>query len=64
MAQAKKALVKSSKKQKVHRATAAGRAKKQPSFASPDLSKLYRRKWVDSNSGESFENINPADTAT
>src|SRR6267143_5900618 len=63
MAQAKKALVKSSKKQKVHRATAGGPAQKSsPRSGVRTYQNYIGGKWVDSASGESFENINPADT--
>ena len=63
MAQAKKALVKSSRKQKVHRAAAGRPAQKStPRSGVRTYQNYIGGKWVDSNSGESFENINPADT--
>jgi aldehyde dehydrogenase (NAD+) len=63
MAQAKKALVKSSRKQKPSRPAA-----KRPAAKSSTRTEVvtYQNyiggKWVNSSSGESFENINPADT--
>ena len=63
MAQAKKALVKSSRKQKAHRAAARRPAQKSnPRSEVRNYQNYIGGKWVDSNSGESFENINPADT--
>ena len=63
MAQAKKALVKSTKKQKVSRSAASRPAAKGASRAAAKSYQNYiGGKWVDSTSGESFENVNPADT--
>jgi alpha-ketoglutaric semialdehyde dehydrogenase len=63
MAQAKKALVRSSRKQKVPRTAASSVTKKStPRSAVRTYQNYIGGKWVDSNSGESFENINPADT--
>ena len=62
MAQAKKALVKSSRKQKVHRAAGRPAQKSTPRSEVRNYQNYIGGKWVDSNSGESFENINPADT--
>ena len=63
MAQAKKALVKSRTKRRVPRVTANG--SRQKSVSRQEV-KSYQNyiggEWVDSASGESFENINPADT--
>jgi aldehyde dehydrogenase (NAD+) len=63
MAQAKKALVKSRKKQRVPRASAGSSAQKSaPRAATQTYQNYIGGEWVDSASGESFENINPADT--
>src|SRR5436190_15598893 len=63
MAQAKKALVKPSKKPKISRAGANKPAQKTTSRSAVKTYQNYiGGEWVDSASGESFENINPADT--
>ena len=63
MAQAKKALVKTRRKPTISRASSSGSKKKGAPFSSVQTYQNYiGGQWVESSSGESFENINPADT--
>jgi aldehyde dehydrogenase (NAD+) len=63
MAQAKKALVKTTRKQKVSRPAASRSASKAAPRNAPKAYQNYiGGEWVNSSSGEGFENINPADT--
>jgi alpha-ketoglutaric semialdehyde dehydrogenase len=61
MAQAKKALVKSNKKPKNNR-EASKRSSSKSSSQPAKYKNFIGGEWVDSSSGESFENLNPADT--
>src|SRR5215831_5704620 len=63
MAQAKKALVKPGKKKNSRPASAKPGARSKPRYLElPRYQNYIGGEWVDSSSGESFENINPADT--